>query len=255
MREDGPNDSLANFLIDAADRLSGATAPGRAWAVANELAQDVGVTAINVGCFCDHAIAPLWARSSTSEAWQQEYFGNGYAAVDPFLIDRLKGGPPATYEAGVLRRDAARDPREWEMNHGLRAAGYSLLVCKTFTECFGAGQRLVVLATDTQPADFLASGAGTALSVLGALISAHVPPPDREDNAGMVAFGYELLTPRERDVLCLRAHGMSTGRIAETLGLAEVTVRKHFSSARSKMGANTRDQALVLALLRGQLDL
>jgi len=53
-----------------------------------------------------------------------------------------------------------------------------------------------------------------------------------------------VLSTREREVVSLLAEGLSTARIAEKLGLAEVTVHKHFRGARDKMGALTASKPL-----------
>jgi len=54
------------------------------------------------------------------------------------------------------------------------------------------------------------------------------------------------LTTRERDVLAMLAAGQLYSRIADRLGIAEITVRKHVQSARGKLGAATRDQAIAI---------
>jgi len=46
---------------------------------------------------------------------------------------------------------------------------------------------------------------------------------------------------------------MQTGRIAEKTGLAEITVSKHFRTARQKLRAATREQALIIAMQHGLL--
>jgi DNA-binding CsgD family transcriptional regulator len=63
------------------------------------------------------------------------------------------------------------------------------------------------------------------------------------------------LTPRERDVLGYLSQGMMTGQIADKLGLADVTVKKHFSSARKRLNAATREQALAIAMASGAVSL
>ncbi|SDH79953.1 helix-turn-helix domain-containing protein [Roseospirillum parvum] len=61
------------------------------------------------------------------------------------------------------------------------------------------------------------------------------PPPPR-------------LTPRERQCLSLLGQGLLNKAIAHELGIARVTVDVHIASARRRLGARTREQALVKAL-------
>ena len=59
------------------------------------------------------------------------------------------------------------------------------------------------------------------------------------------------LSPRELDVLRLVAEGLSTKRIAGTLYISEGTVKFHVASIFTKLGADTRAQAIALATQRG----
>ena len=65
----------------------------------------------------------------------------------------------------------------------------------------------------------------------------------------------DSLSYRERQVLSLLAHGHDGPEIAERLGLAPETVRSYAQSAREKIGAKTRTEAVALALIRGEISL
>jgi DNA-binding NarL/FixJ family response regulator len=59
------------------------------------------------------------------------------------------------------------------------------------------------------------------------------------------------LTQRERAVLTLLARGRSNRRIADELGIAEITVRTHVSHLMSKLGVSNRVEAALRALRAG----
>lgn len=61
----------------------------------------------------------------------------------------------------------------------------------------------------------------------------------------------DLLTPREREVFDLLAHGMSNPQIAEKLVVSEATVRTHVTSVLDKLRLRDRTQVMVFALKRG----
>jgi len=61
------------------------------------------------------------------------------------------------------------------------------------------------------------------------------------------------LTPREIEILRLIAAGMSNREIADTLGVAEGTVKNQTSSILSKLGVRDRTRAVLKALERGDL--
>jgi DNA-binding CsgD family transcriptional regulator len=82
--------------------------------------------------------------------------------------------------------------------------------------------------------------------LLTAVLSMAVPHPCMHQPAAK-----PTLTPRQCQVLTLLASGLQNGAIAETLGITEVAVRKHFTAARRALGANTREHALAIALRTG----
>lgn len=79
--------------------------------------------------------------------------------------------------------------------------------------------------------------------------SRFLPPPvvrslaDRTPNSD--------LSPREREVLSLMAHGKSNKEIARTLGITEATVKCHVSVILMRLGVTDRTQAVIAALQRG----
>jgi DNA-binding NarL/FixJ family response regulator len=86
-----------------------------------------------------------------------------------------------------------------------------------------------------------------APSITRRLVEAFVrrPPP------GQKPTGFEELTPRELEVLCLIARGLSNGEIASHLFVSEATVKTHVNRVLSKLDLRDRVQAVVLAYESG----
>lgn len=59
------------------------------------------------------------------------------------------------------------------------------------------------------------------------------------------------LTPREIDVLRLAAMGLKDAQIAHELGVSAHHVGHVMASAREKLGANSRTQAVAIAVRAG----
>ena len=59
------------------------------------------------------------------------------------------------------------------------------------------------------------------------------------------------LTPREREILILVAHGKSNRDIADTLVISERTARTHVSNVLAKLGLASRTQAALWAIREG----
>lgn len=64
-----------------------------------------------------------------------------------------------------------------------------------------------------------------------------------------------VLSPRQREVLSLSVRNLSQLEIAKKLGISTHTVDTHLRNAYARMGAQSRTQAVLLALHYRQLDL
>ena len=65
--------------------------------------------------------------------------------------------------------------------------------------------------------------------------------------------GTGILSPREHQVVELLASGSTGEEVAERLGISPATVRVHVRNATGKLGANTRTQAVAIAVARGEV--
>ena len=65
----------------------------------------------------------------------------------------------------------------------------------------------------------------------------------------------DSITARELDVIRGVANGSSNKLIASDLNISEHTVKNHLKSILSKLGANDRTHAVMIALKRGFLDM
>ncbi len=79
------------------------------------------------------------------------------------------------------------------------------------------------------------------------------------DPALMPAFlsgkeGSEMLTAREREILQLLANGMSNGDVAAKLFISQETVKSHVRHILTKLEADTRTQAVAIALRESIID-
>ena len=64
----------------------------------------------------------------------------------------------------------------------------------------------------------------------------------------------DILTPREREILQLLADGLSNGDVAERLFISQETVKSHVRHILTKLEADTRTQAVAIALREAMID-
>jgi len=66
--------------------------------------------------------------------------------------------------------------------------------------------------------------------------------------------GVDILTPREREILQLLADGMSNVDVADKLFISQETVKSHVRHILAKLEADTRTQAVAIALREAMID-
>ena len=64
----------------------------------------------------------------------------------------------------------------------------------------------------------------------------------------------DMLTPREREILQLLADGLSNGDVAGRLFISQETVKSHVRHILTKLEADTRTQAVAIALREAMID-
>jgi DNA-binding NarL/FixJ family response regulator len=125
-----------------------------------------------------------------------------------------------------------------EVVYGALRAGASGFLLKH------AAPRDLVTAVHTVAAGDSWIDPAVAGKVIAAL--ATFPTPGHESSQLL-----ERLTPREREVLSLLAHGLSPVDIKNRLVLSEATVKTHIARILIKTGSRDRTQAVVLAYQSG----
>lgn len=120
---------------------------------------------------------------------------------------------------------------------------------------FGAGVLGYVVKSEPVSTLFaaitaVASGRAYACPVaLGRLIRAALTPSARPSPCR--EGSYDRLTSRQRDVLNLISAGLSNAEIAQVLTVSDGTVKSHVSEILTRLGLQSRQQAMVFAFRSG----
>jgi DNA-binding CsgD family transcriptional regulator len=245
---------MDNSTIDLFDRFSATTSAEERWTVANDVIRELGGCALNVGAARLDTLDVLWLQSSMSQMWLTEYVGRAYSEVDPLVLGLRKPDYPGRLLAGSLEREGAQSQKELDYNWGMRDAGYSFCHAHAFAGA-GKGSRKVVTFCANEDVSVFRDEDFRRINQAAMAIAAFVDEPEGDDDVyKKLGRGEFSLSERERQMLRYLATGHQNLSIAHELGIAEVTVRKTFLSARKKLGARTREEALAVAVRAGLLD-
>lgn len=241
---------MTPFVLDAIDRLRGQRAGADRWQTARAIMADLGGDWLTLGSAPHDRPTALAVLSSAPAALMQDYIGQNMHHVDPWMGYSARNTRPLDLDPGTgsVPGGPAIDPGLARLfaDHGMR---HLLLV----PGVPGNRTRALVLGAHGSEAALAlrAPGRRGLITTLGAVVTACVHP---EDAAGDDPDHFDIgpvLSPREREVLLWLAAGLRTAAIAHRMGIESVTVSLHLASARRKLGAKTREQALVIALRDG----
>lgn len=237
----------------AFDRLRTAQA-GQRWPIIQDLFRQEGIAWVTAGTAPRTRIEAVTVQTSLPERVMNDYIGEKLYVDDPWMAHSaastswdtldIETGRPSLLTARCRRLQSVF------ADHGLRQ------VC--LVPAYG-GHRpgaLVLYANGREEAQALRNpGHLQRLRLLTAIVAAHWRPevPDASnpvEGQGSYMFN-PILSPREAEVLSWLAQGLDGARIAHRMGIAPVTVAKHLRMVRRKLGAQTREQALAVAIRDG----
>ncbi len=234
-------------LIEAATRLEGCTSSADRWSCAAGMARDIGSDWVTVGTASRGSGTGLAIRSTTPDSLMRDYMAERLYLDDPWMAHCASNsaiqttgldGPPSEGATALGHRQAMlfRD-------HGIHRA--------VLVPCYGGPRPggIVLYARDADAAAWMAAPGGLAtIRLATALIAAFCRPEDETSGIAQAYHARAALTAREGEVLAWLSRGLLSAAIAERMGVTPVTVAKHLRSARRKLGARTREQALALAV-------
>ncbi|MBO9472249.1 autoinducer binding domain-containing protein [Shimia sp. R10_1] len=242
---------MKNAIIDVVDRFVGVASNQRTWELAEASASDCGFDHLLVAKVSTATRDIDWVNTNMPDCWMQEYLVEDYISSDPIISLLESHVGSLLYHAGMMRADEITDQKAYAVSHGLRQHGMSHLHCSRF-ESHKNNSVFVTLCSENEAHSILKSPDIEADVFAAFLATVITSAADVYSNRRL---GHVFLSQRQREVLSLLAEGHQTGRIAEKLCISEATVSKHFSEARLRLGASTREEALAVALLRELIEL
>jgi DNA-binding CsgD family transcriptional regulator len=225
--------SLAMRIDDFLETVTTETNADRLWASATGWLSAQGfdkVLHLSIGS------AGVSARTTLGDAFEQHYRTEGLAQSDPFAKYCLTAPGPVSTGIDYLGDYGYLVPEERRViataaDAGFRA-GFSVVTRRDGQGCeaWNLGSSLGRREIDRIRQEKLTE-LRLALLTLRCRLGTSVT---------------DVLSKRERQCMDLLGQGLRSKAIAQELGLATVTVELHLRNVRTKLGASTRDQALLL---------
>lgn len=246
---------MLNTSIDLLDRFSAVNKQEDLWKLANQVFAELGGCGLTYASVDTRSLVPHWVQSSLTDAWLNEYVDQAYHQVDPFLLDMRHEPIGNLAIGGDMRRHEAPSEKALQLNWGLRDAGYTMMRSNLYAGDSRYARKCVTFCTSEDVALFDEAQV-RKIRQAATMIAAFVSPSNNSQNDAIArGIRHKTLSIRERQILGMLADGAHNAQIAHDLDIAEVTVRKTLLSARHKLGAKTREEALAIAVHMGVLNL
>lgn len=247
--------SELNNLIDLIDGFAAAKTFDERWKVANQVTFNMGGIALNIAEVDSRTGAAKWISSSMTEEWMTRYVNEEYYACDAVLDHCLTSFDTCYLSTGARTIDPSFSDHARRLDGDLYDYGYKSFLAGSHIGNSSSNRIATSMVGDLTNLRLIDPDIEKSFQRVSAVISSFIGSPLDQTSEDVYFIDRRPLTARERDVLSMLANGHLNSRIAEQLGIAEVTVRMHIKSAREKMGAATREQAIALAVRDGLISI
>ena len=246
---------MNNALIDLMDQLDSGSSAGAAYATTSAFFEGLGFNFVNIGVARMSDGSALGLFSNMSESWLNHYVAEGYHTCDVMFDYALHSDQARICDAvnnfELPSRDKARSDRMLgEVTEvGLRSSLILPRHSKVSDHMIGFN-----LTSDLETSAFgKLTDAHHKEVWLGAALAQVAIIQDIEEggygeNWLKMAPDRIRLSSREVEVIKWLSLGLRNDRIAERLGISVATVNFHITSAKKKLGASTREQAVAICL-------
>ncbi|SFI37458.1 helix-turn-helix transcriptional regulator [Albimonas pacifica] len=241
---------MDRFLIDAIDAFDGASGAAAVWSVAAAVFERLGADDLSFGVGLDARSCEVVVQTTLPPEAMAEYMSDGVQLADPWLSYCRRNVQPVHLDVATRAVDRPVGSVErlcrFLEGRGVRAS----LLAPTGVQGQAAG--VALLAGSADRAEEIARPETVARArFAAALLATRHDPRGAPAGTRDVHRSSPALTSREAEALRWLSEGFQVQRIAERMGVQPVTAGKFLASARRRLHARTREQALAIALTRG----
>ncbi|MBO9466782.1 hypothetical protein J7443_16180 [Tropicibacter sp. R15_0] len=247
--------SQLNDLIDMIDGFMASDGFDQRWHVAKSIARKVAGADLNYGEL-DHPSGALkWMSSTMCPDYLAHYMSSEYYLTDSIIDDCVRTNELCRHDFGQMRQSETLSKKAAMMHEDLHDLGYFGAVSQAFQSTEPNTRTGAVLLADRDLLTFGGPELSQNLQRVTGTLCAFLGRPDETTTAPVYFIEHSPLTHRETEVLKLLASGFQYARMAEKMGISEIMVRTHVKTARQKLQASTRDQAVAIAVRDGLIQI
>jgi len=210
-------------------------------------AKDFGFDSFSMSNFSDFDTPPADGINIDRfpPEWVKQYYEGGYSAYDPTFKVALRNNLPFTWHSEALRSDLT--DQQTGMYEEAELAGLKFGVSVPISL---VGSPMAVVSVCGDNLDISPAGLHAAHLMAIYLHAAAVRISQRRDWSEPSATA---LSPREQECLRWVSAGKTNWEIGRILDISDNTVHYHLERAKRKLGATTRAQAAVRAILSSEI--
>ncbi len=247
---------MKNFVIDWTDKFIAAQTASARWEVSQQIFAEIGGCAINTGILECQSRSLNWFQGSMRSDWMEHYLAQEYHLIDPFVSHLSRSATPIEGLCGEASRDQVGSDEELHLNWELQDAGYGYMLGMSFAGDTAGTRKFVTFCSSENASRLKKTEFSERIRIAATLVAAFQDSLELgEEPVYFPSHPDTPLSEREREVLHHLSQGRQNTQTAFEMGIAEITVRKHLSSARRKLGARTREEALARAMRANLLDI
>lgn len=249
---------MKNILADFATDIAPCKTDDCAWEVGVQFFESLGFEGVTYGTLDKKNEKIIGFYSNLGSDFFTHYAGLHYGDVDPLVLHCLNHSNPAHYtHGGVSQVKLTGSDKELKMLGDFYEAGIQSSFVVPFHNDIFPGMAGINLAGKMTGAECqaLVEAHRSEILVASALLNSHLIGVPSSLQVSESWFGFcnnaEGITPRETEVLKWLSQGLRNDRVAERMNVTPATVNFHMGSIKKKLGARTREQALVIAMHKG----
>ncbi|SPF75021.1 Transcriptional activator protein AnoR [Aliiroseovarius pelagivivens] len=218
------------------------------WNTANTILNQLGADAITASAIKASTGEVKWFKSSLEQHVVDAYVEREMYRIDSLVSHAAQNGGPVVWGAERAFTNA-KSQAEREFSGFVLDCGYKLIVSNSMPRSLNGIVRNLSYCSKMSISDFRRHGIRKAVQSAINQILPWIGWPEMDSQTPNLIPVRVKLTGREREALAYLSNGLMNARIAQSMGVSEAMVAKHLQSAKKKLKAKTREQAVAIAIM------